>query len=156
MWGIHKKYKSLSWWENFMGGHINIGKNITIFGANAMCWTVQIRTKKYGYICFTLPVPAQKRYNKNRGTSWYRWYIYFSPNGTPWASTYYFGYDKLERIRAKIRKLNFGHAFDTHKFQYELRLLNNKYHGFYLNQWEVEEYKAKHITEEPYKHSNDL
>lgn len=77
---LKAKYSSQSFWENFFGGHISIG-NITIFGENAMHWAVQISTKKYGVICITLPI---RSFGEYRGC-----HIYFSPNGTPWASTYY-------------------------------------------------------------------
>lgn len=102
IWGIHKKYKGLSWTENFMGGYLRLGP-ITIWGANAMNWVVNIETNKFGVICFTLPVFS----NLNR------MYFYFSPNGTPWASTYYIGYDKSEKIKAKLRKKYLGHNFNT-------------------------------------------
>jgi len=35
--GRKAKYEGLSWWENFMGGHITIGR-VTIYGENAMRW----------------------------------------------------------------------------------------------------------------------
>ncbi len=135
IWGIHKKYHGLSWFENFIGGHVSIGP-ITIFGANAMCWTVNISTK-WGYLCFTLPVMARWRIN-SRGQKWWQWYIYLSPNGTPWASTFYRGSDKNEVIRAKIRKRNFGHGFDTNKFNNELYTLNQKFDGFIISEYDVE------------------
>ena len=75
IWGIHKKYKGLSWCENFLGGHINLGKRITIYGENAMNWAVNISTKK-GWLCFTLPT-WRRILHKDQ------WYIYLSPNGTP-------------------------------------------------------------------------
>lgn len=40
VWGIHKKYPGLSWFENFMSGHVSIG-NVTIFGENAMHWAIE-------------------------------------------------------------------------------------------------------------------
>ena len=39
-----KEYSGLSWFENFMGGHLNLGP-ITIYGENAIHWGVQIWTK---------------------------------------------------------------------------------------------------------------
>lgn len=74
-----KEYKSLSWWENFMSGHLNIGP-ATIYGENAMHWAVNIRTKRWGYICFRLPLRCF-------GT-WWPLYFYTSPNGTPGKATY--------------------------------------------------------------------
>lgn len=118
IWGIHKKYSALSWWENFMGGHVNIG-NMTIYGANAMCWVVNISTKRWGYICFTLP--SISRFRRRHG-----YYFYLSPNGTPWASTFYIG-NKKEAQRARIRKHIFGHGFNTDKYRDDLRKLNDTF-----------------------------
>lgn len=140
IWGIHKKYSSLSWWENFMGGHVSIGP-ITIFGANAMCWAVNISTR-LGYLCFTLPVVARWRVN-SRGQKWWSWYIYLSPNATPWACTFYRGSDKEERIRAQIRLLNFGHGFDTRKMQNELYALNQKFAQFRVSEYDIEQFGDK-------------
>jgi hypothetical protein len=127
--GKKAKYESFNWWENFMSGHISI-YNITIFGANAMNWAVNIRTKKWGYICFTLP--SIRRYKSNQGH-----YFYLSPNATPWACTYYIGCDKKEEIRAKIRKLNFGHNFNTTCKRDELRCLNNKFDYFIITEYDI-------------------
>lgn len=133
IWGITKKYKTLSWWENFMSGHWNIGKNITIYGENAMHWAVNIRTKKYGYICFTLPLRCFGRY--------WGCHIYFSPNGTPWASTYYKSLwkenNKSEELRARIRKLNFGHNFNIKGYAEMLRALNDKFDSFTITDYDM-------------------
>jgi len=77
IWGINKRYNSLSWLENFMSGHVNLWK-ITIYGENAMNWAVNIRIGK-GHLCFTLP--TWRRVIKKDG-----WYVYFSPDATPTAS----------------------------------------------------------------------
>lgn len=131
--GKTAKYPGLSWWENFMGGHINIGKRITVFGENAMHWAVEVRTKKYGVIVFTLPI---KTFGKYHGC-----HIYFSPNGTPWAATYYKSIwkenNRAEEIKARIRKLNFGHNFDTNKHEDRLGALNNKYDRFFVDDYDV-------------------
>ena len=138
IWGIHKKYDSLSWWENFMGGHISF-LGITIFGANAMRWSVNIRTKWWGCICFTLPVLA--RFTTCRdGVKRWKWYFYLSPDGTPCASTFYRGSDKNEKIRAQIRKLNFGQGFSTDKFRNKLYAVNQKYSSFILDEYDIEEF----------------
>lgn len=117
---------SFSFWEAFFSGNITIGP-VTIYGSNAMNWVVNIRTKKYGVICFTLPVLARIHF---RGTKyWYfDWYYYCSPNGTPWASTYYVGHSSERRqIEALQRKLLFGHNWDTSdKEMYEINnIINN-------------------------------
>lgn len=124
----------MNWWENFMSGHISIGP-ITIWGANAMCWAVTIHTKRWGYICFSLPSLRRKKaklYN----------YFYLSPNGTPWACTYYRGGNKKEVIRAQIRKMNFGHNFDTQipKNYDRLRCLNEKFEWFEITDYDMREY----------------
>mgnify|MGYP003660025494 CR=1 FL=1 len=77
-----KKYKRLSWFENFMGGHIDIF-NITIYGENAMHWGVTISTKRWGYICFRLPLRCFG--------GWHSLYFYCSPNATPSEATYTLG-----------------------------------------------------------------
>jgi hypothetical protein len=77
-----KRYKGLSWFENFMGGHLNVF-NMTIYGENAMHWGVTIRTKNYGYICFRLPLRCFG--------DWHKLYFYCSPNATPSEATYTLG-----------------------------------------------------------------
>jgi hypothetical protein len=141
VWGFTKKYKALSWWENHMGGHLSIGP-VTIYGANAMCWAVNISTR-WGYLCFTLPVIAQWREN-SRGQKWFRWHIYLSPNATPWACTWYRGNSREEKIRASIRRLNFGHGFSTAKYRKELYALNQKFNSLHISEWDVENF-AKNI-----------
>jgi len=139
IWGIHKKYKALSWWENFMSGHVSIGP-LVIFGCNAMNWTVNYRTKKWGAICFTLPTwdrIALFIFNAKGNGRHLEWYLYLSPNGTPWASTYYIGSDKQEQIRARIRKMNFGHGFSTNKNRYLLRCLNEKFEWFEISDYDM-------------------
>lgn len=74
-----KEYQSFTWWQSFMSGHVNIGP-ITIYGENAMHWAVNIRTKRWGYICFRLPLRCFGK--------WWPLYFYISPNGTPWAATF--------------------------------------------------------------------
>lgn len=135
--GPKPKYKTMSWWENFMGGHISIG-NITVHGENAMHWAVSIKTKRWGYICFTLPFKCFGKY--------WGCHLYFSPNGTPWASTYYKSIwkenNKQEEIRARIRKLNFGHGFSTDKHYQELRTLNDKFDSLKIHEYDVEKFKS--------------
>lgn len=77
--GKKPKYESLSWWENFMGGHITIFGIITIFGENAMHWGVTIKIRKK-YLCFRLPFRCFG--------SWWPLYLYISPDGTPASATW--------------------------------------------------------------------
>lgn len=141
IWGVNKKYPALSWWENFMGGHVSI-LNITIFGANAMNWAVNIRTRKWGYICFSLPAIARFKTSRD-GYRYFEWYFYLSPNATPWACTFYRGIDKQEQIRARIRKFNFGHGFNSKKFRNELYALNQKFSNIRLSDYDVFTYGHK-------------
>ena len=129
-----RKYPALSFWENYFGGHISIGP-LTLYGRNAMNWAGHISTRRWGYICFTLPAIARFRRDRN-GKLFYDWYIYLSPNATPWACTFYRGRSTNEKIRAQIRKLMFGHGFDTGKHKIDLYAANQKYGEFWLSQEE--------------------
>lgn len=62
---------------------------------------ITIRTKKKGYI--TAEIFKERGYSK----------FYISPNNTEWASTFYRGPDKNQKIKAEIRKLLLGHNFDV-------------------------------------------
>lgn len=63
-----KEYRSGN--ERLMAGHISIG-NLTVYGRNVMHWGVNLYTKKYGYVCFRLPLPCYGR--------WWPLYFYCSP-----------------------------------------------------------------------------
>lgn len=107
--------------KNWLTGHWKIGKNITVYGRNAMHWGVNISTRKYGYICFRLPFRCFGR--------WYPLYLYFSPNATPWASTFMLGrkHDRADWALARVRKERFGHNFDTEENREALRKINNMF-----------------------------
>jgi hypothetical protein len=79
--GKKAKYEGLSWWENFMGGHISIGR-VTIYGENAMHWAVEIKLKNT-FMCFRLPFRCFGK--------WWAMYLYFSPNATPQNATWRWG-----------------------------------------------------------------
>jgi hypothetical protein len=74
-----KRYPSLGFAENFLGGHITIGP-ITIFGENAMHWAVNIKTRR-GWFCFRLPFRCFG--------SWWSLYCYLSPDATPNRATWW-------------------------------------------------------------------
>jgi len=101
---FRKKYPALSFAENFLGGHINIG-TVTIYGENAMHWAINIKTSRWGYVCFRLPFRCFG--------GWWPLYFYLSPNATPWASTFYRGDDKREKTAAIKRRKKYGHNFNT-------------------------------------------
>jgi hypothetical protein len=68
--------------EDKLDGHVSIGA-VTVYGANAMHWAVNISTRRWGYICFRLPLPCFGR--------WWPLYWYCSPDGTPNKATFYLG-----------------------------------------------------------------
>ena len=75
---FRKKYPNLSFLENFLGGHLNLGP-ITIYGANAMHWAINISTR-WGYVCFRLPFRCFGK--------WWPLYFYVSPDSTPQGATF--------------------------------------------------------------------
>lgn len=92
----------MGFWWTFFRGHLSLG-NFTIFGANAMHWSITFHTNKYGYVHIDLPT-------FNRLIGKVKWCVYVSPNATPWACTWYIGNkEPKEKIRAMIRKVHFGH-----------------------------------------------
>ena len=76
--GKKAKYPTLSWYENFMSGHISIKlpfkSNIVLYGENAMHWAVNWKVRGT-YICFRLPFRCFGR--------WWSLYLYSSVDGTP-------------------------------------------------------------------------
>lgn len=97
------------WLESLMyknlKGHYTIGK-ITIYGLNAMHFSVNIQSKKYGWICFR-PITFYKQFPI---------YFYVSPNGTPSSATYYkqlgnsFRGKELE-YKANLRRWKLKHNY---------------------------------------------
>jgi len=108
-----------------------IGRHIHFYGGNAMHYAIEIRTRRFGYITFRL-------FTRNRAL--HPIMLYCSPNATPWACTYYLGPDRNERLRARIRRLNFGHNFNTDSCYTELMALNQKYSGFWVTETDVLRY----------------
>ena len=101
----------------FMTGHIRIGKRIVIYGRNAMHWGGHIYSKKYGYICFRLPLRCFGH--------WYPLYLYCSPNATPWAATYMIGHGKDDEwVKSRIRYKSFGHNFSVHGWNEDYNMEN--------------------------------
>ena len=90
--------------QRWLGGHLNIGR-MTIYGRNAMHWAINIRTRRWGYVCFRLPLRCFG--------GWWPLYLYSSANGTPWAATFMIGGDPSDRARARRRFAAFGHNFDV-------------------------------------------
>lgn len=102
--------------NKLFSSHLSIGP-LTVFGRNAMHWAVNIKTEKYGYVCFRLPLRCFGR--------WWPLYLYCSPNATPWASTFMIGgYDREDRALAPLRHYLFGHNFDTELCREDLQKVN--------------------------------
>ena len=83
------------WLESHFGGHIKVGP-ITIYGFNAMRVALNIRTCRWGYICFH---PTIKFYGRK-----FPWYFYISRNATPWLATVAIGPGVGEQDKAKAKR----------------------------------------------------
>lgn len=77
--------KHLPFWQRHFGGHVNLGP-VTIYGENAMHWAINIKTKRWGYVCFRLPVRCFG--------CWWPLYWYCSPDATPQSATFLMGRDE--------------------------------------------------------------
>ena len=65
--------------DRLFGGHIRVGP-VVIYGRNAMHWAINIRTRRWGHICFRLPLRCFG--------CWWPLYFYVSPDATPQAATF--------------------------------------------------------------------
>lgn len=126
LFGKKAEYEGMSWWFNFARGHVSLfsGKLI-IHGANAMNWAVKFKTRKFGWICFTLPVIARLRSKDGL-------YLYFSPDGTRSSSTFYIGKDKFQKKRTKLIREKLGHNWDTND-ENSLRIWYKIHKNYYGN-----------------------
>ena len=81
--------------ERGLSGHVNLlGRRVTIYGANAMHWGVNIATR-WGYLCFRLPLPCNGR--------WWPLYLYMSPNATPWGAVWGIGGGSSGSVKSSMR-----------------------------------------------------
>lgn len=103
--------------DRFFGGHFNIGP-VTVYGRNAMHFAVQIRTRRWGYVSFRLPLFCFGQ--------WWPLYIHASPNATPWAATFYVGGGRrnIDRALAPLRRHWLGHNFNDDENMEMLRRIN--------------------------------
>ena len=99
--------------DKMFGGSLSFF-NVTIHGRDYghTPWEVQVHTKKYGYICFNLPIPVNGKIKK--------FYYFLSPDRTSYASTYYKFHGLLYKNTAPMVKECFGHNFDIDKCGDEL------------------------------------
>lgn len=105
-----------TWVERYLGGHFCVGP-FTVYGANAMHWAVNIYTRRWGYVCFRLPLRCFGR--------WWPLYFYVSPNATPWAATFMIGGDcRSDRKLSAARRRELGHNFDVDAHYETLRRIN--------------------------------
>lgn len=118
-------------WESIerkIDGHVNIGP-LTLFGANAMHWGGYVHTRRWGFVCFRLPLPCFGRF--------WPLYLYCSPNATPWASTWYRSTSRCEmrenHKKADERRASLGHNFSVDR-NYKILMLIN-----YGPNWEAEQ-----------------
>ena len=104
------------WIESKLKGHWSC-RRLTVYGANAMHYGVTFWTRRWGYICFRLPIPCFGR--------WWPLYFYLSPNATPWAATFYLGdADGVDSRLAIKRRQAFGHGFCVDDHYDELSVIN--------------------------------
>ena len=92
------------WQDRWFQGHVCLGP-LTIFGANAMHWCVQLSTR-WGRLCFH---PTTRTF----GGRW-PWYLYLSRNATPWAASWAFGPGVDREDRAAIRLRRNGDCHCSH------------------------------------------
>ena len=79
-----------------------LGWAVTWYALNcAMHGAINISTP-WGYLC------------ARRTVGEWRWYVYLSPNATPWAATFTMGpgIDRDDRRRAPILRAMWGHGYD--------------------------------------------
>ena len=86
---------------------MNIGR-LTIYPReSAMHGAINIRTRRWGYVCIGLPMYSCGR--------WWPWFFYLSPNATPWAATLIVGpaHWRTEKMLARLRRVLWGHGYST-------------------------------------------
>lgn len=71
----------------------------------AMHGAVNIDTR-WGYLCLKPPTKAWGK--------WWPWYVYLSPNATPWGATFIVGpeYSRTEKKLSRLRRALWGHGYD--------------------------------------------
>lgn len=90
-------------------GHRRIGP-VTMYSFDcAMHGGWNIETPRWGRLCIAIPWLG--------GYETWRWYLYLSPNCTPWASTLLWGRDFSpdERRMARVRHALWGHGYDCER-----------------------------------------
>jgi hypothetical protein len=103
--------------DRYLGGSLRLGPVVT-YGFNAMHVAINIRTRRWGYLCFH---PTIRCFGV-----WWPWYFYASPNATPQAATFAIGpwVDYQYRAGAIIRRVRLGHNFNVNARREEFNLIN--------------------------------
>ena len=88
------------WIDRVFTNHVSIGGWFCLYGANAMHWALNVKTR-WGYFCAH---PTTRTF----GGRW-PWYVYLSPDATPTAAHWGFGpgfeeRDPEDRRRARERR----------------------------------------------------
>jgi hypothetical protein len=101
----------MNWLERKFLGHISfhvLGRRVTVYGFNAMHCAVNIKTRRWGWVCFH---PNWRHWP---------WYFYVSPNGTPGVATYAIGpgVSKQEKEQASLRRQLLGHNYRVDDYEY--------------------------------------
>ena len=75
----------------------------------AMHGGMDIKTRRWGYVCFKPPTRAFGR--------WWPAHFYLSPNATPWGATLLIGSEfcPYEKKLARLRRTLWGHGYDLNK-----------------------------------------
>lgn len=68
--------------SRYLGGHVSIGP-LTLYGANAMHFAANLRIPSLGVHVCARPTTWHN--------GWWPWYVYVSPNATPWAALFGWG-----------------------------------------------------------------
>lgn len=124
-YSVWRKLKACGFWFTFFSGHWNLTKYVTLFGENAMHWSLNIYNTKWGHIHIDLPTWS-------RLTGKRTWCMFASPNGTPWAATWYIGTtNHRDGTRARIRRQVLGHNFKVNDDETyaKMRALNENIDG---------------------------
>lgn len=116
--------KILEKFAKAISSHFCIG-NLTVYGDNAMHFGCTLWTKKYGYICWRLPLLCgiSDKILYGDKLRWWPLYFYISRNATPWAAVFMVGkkHSPDDWSKVRLRKRHFGWDYNENdKWQHDL------------------------------------